>query len=162
MSICIWRAMKSAGEPPVWGENVNVFSPELVEKEDVRCVAVYFYFPLTKASVILHMSSLQSSIIPNRLLSRRNSSFEKTKTSLYKCLLLLLKLAVALYGGETLITLEVTMFCRTCSPGEVEVKGQTSTSLKNLLLLHPHQLSWSQGNQGKVFRMQFYCSLDTI
>lgn len=50
--------MKSAGEPPVWGENVNVFSPELVEKEDVRCVAVYFYFPLTKASVILHMSSL--------------------------------------------------------------------------------------------------------
>lgn len=35
--------MKSAGEHPVGGENVNVFCPELVEKEDVRSSAVVYY-----------------------------------------------------------------------------------------------------------------------
>lgn len=43
MSICIWRGMKSAGEHPVGGENVNVFCPELVEKEDARSSAVVYY-----------------------------------------------------------------------------------------------------------------------
>lgn len=106
-----------------------------------------FSFPLTKFNVILHMSSLQSPCFFQTVYYSK----EETKTSLYKCLLLQPKLAVALYWGETLITPEVTMFSRTCSRVEVGgVKGQSSTGLKNLLLLQLHQLSWSQGNYESV------------
>lgn len=89
MLIWIWRAMNPAGEPPDWGEDVNVFCPEMVETEDVKCVAYWgggFSFPLTKFSVILHMSNLQSFLFPNCLLTERNSWLKNKKKHRHPCI----------------------------------------------------------------------------
>lgn len=74
--------MKSAGEPPVGGE--NVLCPELVKKEDARSSAVVYYdmcgilgitslFHSQNLVLYHNEQSAESLIFPNHILSERNS-----------------------------------------------------------------------------------------